>query len=84
MNGFTTNAGQTWQGVLMIALGAITAMDPGIEKTVLLGIGLSVVGLVAVFTRGSGLSAAEGEKVKEALKELEEADAEELVRRGRK
>lgn len=85
MMGFSTNQGQTWQGVLMIALGAITTMDPGIERTVLLGIGLVVIGLVAVFTRGSGLSAEEGQEIKRAVLENDEhRPLKDVLREGRK
>lgn len=85
MMGFSTNQGQTWQGVLMIALGAITTMDSGIERTVLLGIGLVVTGLVAVFTRGSGLSAEEGQEIKRAVLENDEhRPLKDVLREGRK
>ena len=85
MMGFSTNQGQTWQGVLMIALGAITTMDSGIERTVLLGIGLVVIGLVAVFTRGSGLSAEEGQEIKRAVLENDERrPLKDVLREGRK
>ena len=85
MMGFSTNQRQTWQGVLMIALGAITTMDSGIERTVLLGIGLVVIGLVAVFTRGSGLSAEEGQEIKRAVLENDEhRPLKDVLREGRK
>lgn len=85
MMGFSTNQGQTWQGVLMIALGAITTMDSGIERTVLLGIGLVVIGLVAIFTRGSGLSADEGQEIKRAVLENDEhRPLKDVLREGRK
>jgi len=86
MMGFSTNQGQTWQGVLMIALGAITTMDSGIERTVLLGIGLVVIGVVAIFTRGSGLSAEEGQEIKRAVLENDERrpPLKYVLREGRK
>lgn len=90
MMGFSTNQGQTWQGVLMIALGAITTMDSGIERTVLLGIGLVVIGVVvigvvAIFTRGSGLSAEEGQEIKRAVLENDEhrPPLKDVLREGR-
>lgn len=85
MMGFSTNQGQTWQGVLMIALGAITTMDSGIERTVLLGIGLVVIGLVAIFTRGSGLSADEGEEIRRLLDSTDERHTlEDVLKEGRR
>ena len=86
MMGFSTNQGQTWQGVLMIALGAITTMDSGIERTVLLGIGLVVIGVVAIFTRGSGLSAEEGQEIKRAVLETDDhrPPLKDVLREGRK
>lgn len=80
MKGFTTNAGQNWQGILWMIMGSVTLMEPGMDKTILLGTGMLVLGLIAFFTRGSGISPEQGDKIKEKLAESEIID---ILRQGR-
>ena len=80
MKGFATNAGQNWQGILWMIMGSVTLMEPGLDKTVLLGTGMLVVGMVAFATKGSGITPEEGEQIKQRL---DEADMADIIRRGR-
>jgi len=84
MRGLDSNTSQTWQGVLMLAMGAVTAMDTGLEKTILLGLGFAVIGIVAIFTRGSGITPDEGRQIKEeVLGEGHQRTLEDVLKEGR-
>lgn len=76
-----TNAGQTLQGILWMIMGSVTLMEPGLDKTILLGAGMLVLGLVAFFTRGSGLSTEDGLRLKE---KLADEDISAILREGRR
>ena len=67
----TTNAGMNWQAVLWLAMSAITAMESGTERTVLLSIGMVVMAIVAWRTTGSGLSPSQSEEILDATEDLE-------------
>ena len=74
----TTNAGMNWQAVLWLAMSAITAMESGTERTVLLSIGMVVMAIVAWRTTGSGLSPSQSEEILDATEGLES-----VLRKGR-
>jgi hypothetical protein len=54
--GLTTDRGMDYQSVLFMAMGAITQMEPGHEKSILLGLCLLCMSAVAYLTRGSAAS----------------------------
>lgn len=62
-----TNVGQNFQGILYMIMGSVTLMEPGLDKTILLGAGMLVLGFVAFATKGSGLSSEDGHRLKERL-----------------
>ena len=59
----TTSTGMNWQAVIWLAMSAITAMDTGTERTILLAIGMVVMAIIAWRTTGSGLSPKEAQEV---------------------
>lgn len=66
-----TNTGMNWQAVIWLALSAITAMDTGTERTVLLALGMVVMAIVAWRTTGSGLSPKEGNEVLDTVEDIQ-------------
>jgi len=54
--GLSTDRGMDYQSVLFMAMGAITQMEPGHEKSILLGLCLLCMSAVAYLTRGSAAS----------------------------
>lgn len=54
--GMTTDRGMDYQAALFMAMGAITQMDAGHEKSILLGLCLVAMSAVAYLTRGSAAS----------------------------
>jgi len=75
----TTNAGMNWQAVLWLAMSAITAMESGTERTVLLSIGMVVMAIVAWRTTGSGLSPSQTDEILDTT-----ADIQDVLEQGRK
>lgn len=67
----TTNAGQNWQGILWMAMGVITTMDPGWERTTLLAFSMIVMAVIAFVTRGSGLSTEDSQRIVDRLEDEE-------------
>ena len=80
MKGFATNAGQNLQGILWMVMGSVVLMEPGWDKTMLLGTGLIVVGVLAFFTKGSGITPEEGGELKDKLAEAKLLD---ILKAGR-
>ena len=74
----TTNTGQNWAAVVWLVMSAITAMDTGTEKTILLAVGMVIMALIAWRTTGSGLSPKQSEEVLDVTKDLES-----VLKRGR-
>lgn len=74
----TTNAGMNWQAVMWLCMSAVTAMESGTERTVLLSIGMVVMAIVAWRTTGSGLSPSQSEEILDATEDLES-----VLRKGR-
>lgn len=66
-----TNTGMNWQAVIWLAMSAITAMDTGTERTVLLALGMVVMAIVAWRTTGSGLSPKEGNEVLDTVEDIQ-------------
>lgn len=71
MKGMTTNVGQNWQGILWMAMGVITTMDPGWERTTLLAFSMIVMAVIAFVTKGSGLSTEDSQKLVDRLEDEE-------------
>lgn len=67
-----TNVGMNWQAVMWLVMSAVTAMDSGTERTVLLSIGMTVMAILAFATRGSGLSEKAGKEVLDVSKDLKD------------
>lgn len=70
MKGFTTNVGQTLQGTIFLIMSVVVTMDPGWDRTTLMALGLAVIGVFAIYTRGSGLTQEDGEDLKQTIDEL--------------
>ena len=73
-----TNVGMNWQAVVWLAMSAITAMDTGTERTVLLALGMVVMAVVAWRTTGSGLSPQQSEEILDTTESIEK-----VIQRGR-
>lgn len=67
----TTNTGQNWAAVVWLVMSAITAMDTGTEKTILLAVGMVIMALIAWRTTGSGLSPKQSEEILDVTEDLE-------------
>lgn len=74
----TTNAGMNWQAVMWLCMSAVTAMESGTERTVLLSIGMVVMAVVAWRTTGSGLSPQQSEEILDTTESIEK-----VIKRGR-
>ena len=69
----STNTGQNWAAVVWLVMSAITAMDTGTEKTVLLAIGMVIMSLIAWRTTGSGLSPKESQEILDTTESVQDA-----------
>lgn len=69
----TTNSGQNWAAVVWLVMSAITAMDTGTEKTVLLAVGMVIMALIAWRTTGSGLSPKESQEILDTTESVQDA-----------
>lgn len=67
----TTNTGQNWAAVVWLVMSAITAMDTGTEKTILLAVGMVIMAVIAWRTTGSGLSPKEGNEVLDTVEDIQ-------------
>jgi len=74
----TTGIGMNWQAVIWLAMSAITAMDTGTDRTILLALGMVVMAIVAWRTTGSGLSPKEAQEVLDTT-----ADIQDVLKEGR-
>jgi len=74
----TTNAGMNWQAVMWLCMSAVTAMESGAERTVLLSIGMVVMAIVAWRTTGSGLTSKESEEILDTAEDIQS-----VLKRGR-
>ena len=74
-----TNTGMNWQAIVWLAMSAITAMDTGTERTVLLAIGMIVMAIVAWRTTGSGLTPSQTDEILDTT-----ADIQDVLEQGRK
>ena len=74
-----TNTGMNWQAIVWLAMSAITAMDTGTERTVLLAIGMVVMAIVAWRTTGSGLTPRQTDEILDTT-----ADIQDVLEQGRK
>ena len=74
----STNAGQNWAAVVWLVMSAITAMDTGTEKTVLLAVGMVIMALIAWRTTGSGLSPKESQEILDTTESVQN-----VLNRGR-
>lgn len=74
----TTNVGQSWTAVVWLVMSAITAMDTGTEKTILLAVGMVIMALIAWRTTGSGLNPKEAQEVLDTTESVQE-----VLKRGR-
>ena len=74
----TTNVGQNWTAVVWLVMSAITAMDTGTEKTVLLAVGMVIMALIAWRTTGSGLNPKEAQEVLDTTESVQD-----VLKRGR-
>lgn len=74
-----TNRGMNWQAILWLVMSAITSMDSGHERTILLSLGMIVMAVVAWKTTGSGLSTSQTDELLDTT-----ADIQDVLERGRK
>jgi hypothetical protein len=74
----STNTGQNWTAVVWLVMSAITAMDTGTEKTVLLAVGMVIMALIAWRTTGSGLSPKESQEILDTSESIQD-----VLKRGR-
>ena len=74
----TTNVGMNWQAVMWLAMSAITAMETGTERHVLLGVAMVVMAIVAWRTAGSGLTRKESAEILDTT-----ADIQDVLKEGR-
>jgi hypothetical protein len=74
----TTNTGMNWQAVMWLAMSAITAMETGTERHVLLGVAMVVMAIVAWRTNGSGLTRKESAEILDTT-----ADIQDVLKEGR-
>ena len=52
MKGLTTNAGTNYMAVFMMGMTAATAMDDGLEKTILMIVCMVGITVALIFTKG--------------------------------
>ena len=74
-----TATSTNWQAVIWLVMSAITSMDTGLERTVLLSIGMIAMAVVAWKTTGSGLSPQQSEEILDTA-----ADIQDVLEKGRK
>jgi hypothetical protein len=74
----TTSTGMNWQAVMWLAMSAITAMETGTERHVLLGVAMVVMAIVAWRTTGSGLTRKESAEILDTT-----ADIQDVLKQGR-
>lgn len=75
----STNAGMNWQAVMWLCMSAVTAMESGTERTVLLSIGMVVMAIVAWRTTGSGLSPQQTDELLDTTQDIQD-----VLEQGRK
>ena len=75
----STNAGMNWQAVMWLCMSAVTAMESGTERTVLLSIGMIVMAIVAWRTTGSGLSPQQTDELLDTTQDIQD-----VLEQGRK
>lgn len=63
-----TNTGQNWQAVFLLVVSGLDQMPDGYLKHSLLGIAMICMALIAFWTKGSGLSEADAQKIIDAVK----------------
>lgn len=68
----STNTGQNWAAVVWLVMSAITSMDTGLERSVLLSVGMIVMAIVAWRTTGSGLSPQESREILDTAKDIKD------------
>lgn len=73
-----TDKGMNYQAILWLAMSAITSMDTGTERTVLLSLGMVVMAIVAWRTTGSGLSPKESQEILDTAEDIQS-----VLKRGR-
>lgn len=73
-----TNTGQNWAAVVWLVMSAVTAMETGTEKTVLLAVGMVIMALIAWRTTGSGLSPKESQEILDTAEDIQS-----VLKRGR-
>lgn len=74
-----TDRGMNYQAILWLAMSAITSMDSGHDRTILLSLGMIVMAVVAWRTTGSGLSTQQTDELLDTTAEIED-----VLERGRK
>ena len=75
----STNAGMNWQAVMWLCMSAVTAMESGTERTVLLSIGMIVMAIVAWRTTGSGLTPTQTDELLDTTQDIQD-----VLEQGRK
>ena len=63
-----TNAGQNWTAIFLLIVSGLDQMPDNDLKHSLLGIAMICMAAVAFWTRGSGLSEADAQKIIDAVK----------------
>ena len=74
-----TNVGMNFQATVWLAMSAITAMDTGTERTILLAIAMVVMAIVAWRTTGSGLTPTQTDELLDTTQDLQD-----VLEQGRK
>jgi len=69
----STNAGQNWAAVVWLVMSAITAMDTGMERNILLGMGMVIMAVIAWRTTGSGLTPKESQEILDTTESVQDA-----------
>lgn len=67
----STDKGQNFQAVIWLVMSAVTAMDTGTDRTVLLALGMVIMAIVAWRTTGSCISSTETKEILDASKSLQ-------------
>ena len=67
-----TNTGMNYQAVLWLAMSAVTAMDSGAERTILLALAMVVMAIVAWRTTGSGLSKQQTDELLDTTQDIQD------------
>lgn len=67
-----TNTGMNYQAVLWLAMSAVTAMDSGTERTILLALAMVVMAIVAWRTTGSGLSTQQTDELLDTTQDIQD------------